>query len=104
MPRKACSVIGAACAVLLLFAANASAEEGGGAIEVARVAPYQDVSHIADKIVDECPELGEKLGRFVNQYATKYDIVTERVDAVDPKAGGRVLVVEITDAVSAGRE
>jgi len=92
--------LGAICVSTLLITAGAWA--GGGPIKVATVAPYQDESRIPDKILNECGELGGKLGRFVNEYATKYDVITTQVDQLDPKSGGRVLVVEITDAISAG--
>jgi hypothetical protein len=75
---------------------------GGGPIKVASEVPYDESSKIADNILEECTELGGKLGRFVNQYATKYDIPTEVVDEPDPAAGGRVLVVKITNAHSGG--
>jgi len=85
-----------------VFLVATAASAGGGPIQVARVIPYQDESRIPEKIVAECDELGEKLGRFVNEYATKYDVTMTQVDEVDPTSKGRVLVVEITDALSAG--
>lgn len=97
--KPTCSIGVTFCASLLL-ASSAWAE--GGAIKVATVTPYKDATRIADKIVEECPELGEKLGRFLKEFATKYDVMTVQADSVSPTDSGRVLVVEITDAVSAG--
>jgi hypothetical protein len=75
---------------------------GGGPIKIAREVPYDETKKIADNILEECTQLGEKLGRFVDEYARKYDIPTEVVDELDPQAEGRVLVVEITNAHSGG--
>lgn len=86
-------------AVLLL---SNSGWAGNGAIQVAMDVPYKDKTIIETKIVDECTQLGTKLGKYLNQYATKYGVKTQLVEEVDAKAPGRVLVVEITSAVSTG--
>lgn len=75
---------------------------GGGPIQVAKNVPYEDSDRVDTKIVQECEQLGTKLGRYLNEYATQYGVETTLVDKVDPKAAGRVLVVEITSAVSGG--
>ena len=73
-----------------------------GPIQIAREVPYDETTKIADNILEECTQLGEKLGRFVNEYAEKYDVPTEVVDELSPETGGRVLVIKITNAHSGG--
>jgi hypothetical protein len=83
-----------------LFATISAADDG--TIKIARDVPYDESSKIADNILEECTELGGKLGRFLNEYAPKFDLPTEVVDEPDSGAAGRVLVVKITNAHSGG--
>lgn len=86
--------------VALLFAAPVFA--GDDAIQIARVTPYQNKDHIDAKIITECTDLGAKLSKFLNESATEDGVATQLVDNPNPKAGGRVLMVQITNAISAG--
>jgi hypothetical protein len=97
MPKVAGTVL---FAVVLLIDTTSWAE--GGVIQIARDAPYKDPTTISNNIVTGCLQLGTKLSLYLNEFATKYGVETELVDSVDPKAGGRVLVVEITNAISSG--
>lgn len=65
--------------------------------QVQRPVPYAEDNDISDAIKSEC-RLGEQLADFVKQYAGGG---VELVDQVDP-AHGRVLQLEIVDAVSMG--
>jgi hypothetical protein len=67
-----------------------------------REAPYADGSRIAGKIKQECVKLPGQLPAYTQQYAREHDIAVRLADSIDPQSGGRVLVVEITDAVSRG--
>jgi hypothetical protein len=71
-------------------------------IQIANDVPYKDPTIVATNIVEECVNLGTDLAKFLNEFATEFGVPMERVETIDPKAGGRVLVVEITNAVSAG--
>ena len=75
---------------------------GESAIKISAVTPYHDPTIIATNIVEECTQLGGKLAKFLNTYATKYGVETELVENADPSGGGRVLVVKITNAISGG--
>ena len=100
MSKFSVSLVGTICLSVLLLAPTVSA--AAEPIKVAAITPYAESSRIPDKIINECGELGGKMGRFVNEFATKNGIEMMQVDQVSSKDRGWVLVVEITDAVSAG--
>lgn len=75
---------------------------GGGAIKVATNTPFKDPTVVDNRVREECDQIGTKLAMYLNEYATEYGVETVLVDSVDPKAGGKVLVVHITSAVSGG--
>jgi len=92
------TVVAVVVSSALLVAATASAD----AVKIPRDVPYAADARIAENIKRECTDLGDKLAEFLAQYAGEHDVETVAVDHVDPHARGRVLVVEITDAVSGG--
>ena len=70
-------------------------------ITVPRVVPYADNADIAKKIKEECTDLPTKLAAFIKESGAKQGITVELSD--DPsKASGKVLQIEIYDAVSEG--
>jgi len=85
------------CAVWLLPAA-ASAQ----GVQISRDVPYAEDARIPENIKRECATLGQKLSTFLAQYSEQNGVATVAVDAVDAGSEGRVLVVEITDAMSSG--
>lgn len=86
-----------AMAVLGVWAPLASAET----IQVARSIPYAEDAEIAGKIMREC-KLQTQLPEFIKIFGTKHGHSIELVDDLDEASEGKVLVVEIRDAVSVG--
>lgn len=84
--------------VLLFAALGARAQQ----VQIPSRVPYEEGARIPENIKRECTELGHKLSSFLAQYAQEHGIETAAVASVDPQAEGRVLVVEISDAVSQG--
>jgi hypothetical protein len=57
--------------------------------------PYAADAKVAQKVRNECVELGAEFGE-------KYEVEVQLSDTLDPSAKGRVLQMEITEAVSQG--
>lgn len=70
-------------------------------VQVPSKVPYAKNNDVAGKIKHECP-INEQLAEFIVEYAGENKIATKTVDATDTTMSGRVLVVEITDAISRG--
>lgn len=87
------------CALLLCVIATAAQADP---IRMARVTPYADGARIAGKIKDECTRLPTQLADFTKEFGAEFGVEVELVDSVDAASEGRVLQVEITDAVSRG--
>ena len=88
-------------AVLLLSSCvcgNAGAAEP---VKVPQSVPYAEDSEIAGKIKSEC-RLSQELADYIIQYARAKNIATESVPETNKTMPGRVLVIEIRDAVSEG--
>lgn len=64
--------------------------------------PYSEDAEIQRKVRDECVKLSGQLADFTQIYAKKSGVDVTLVDAIDTAAPGRVLQVEITEAVSLG--
>ena len=71
-------------------------------INLTKSSPYETEHDIANKIINECTTLGEKLSSFTQSYADKNGIKINLVDQTDTSAAGKTLKLEISDAVSAG--
>ena len=71
-------------------------------IKIATAAPYAKDAPIADNILRECTTLGTKLSAFTKQFGDKMGLSIVQEATIDTKKGGRVLVIEITGAVSRG--
>jgi hypothetical protein len=67
-------------------------------IKLQRPVPYAEDNDISDKIKTEC-RIGEQLADFIKEYGADVEFTTGPVDVNAP---GRVLHLEITDAVSMG--
>ncbi len=70
-------------------------------IQVARSIPYAEEAEIAGKIMREC-KLQTQLPEYIKIFGAKHGHSIELVDALDEASEGKVLVVEIRDAVSEG--
>lgn len=71
-------------------------------VTMLRETPYAEGSRVAAKIKEECVKLQGQLPAYTQQFAREHGIAVQLSDNIDPQAGGRVLVIEITDAVSRG--
>jgi len=70
-------------------------------VTLPRTAPYADESEIATNIKAEC-DLPSKLPLYIAEYAKENRIDTRFADQVSRNDAGKVLVVEIDEAVSRG--
>jgi hypothetical protein len=85
-----------------LFAAIAvAAQSRADDIKVARSIPYAEDAEIAGKIRREC-QIQTQLADFIKEFGAKNGHSIQLLDAVDETLEGKVLVVEIRDAVSEG--
>jgi hypothetical protein len=75
------------------------AAEAGGSVKVLRSVGYAEGTFVRPEVKSEC-KLGDQLAQSVQEYAKKNGIEVELVDAL-PKTG-RVLEMEITDAMEMG--
>ncbi len=71
-------------------------------VSMIRSVPYADDADIAQKVRTECVKLNDQLAEFTRVYGGKQGVDVQLVDRIDTSAPGRVLLVEITDAVSMG--
>jgi hypothetical protein len=71
-------------------------------VQVARVVPYAEDAEIQKKVRNECTQLGTQLAAFTQEFGKAYAVDVNLVDSLDTSAQGRVLKIEITDAVSMG--
>ena len=72
------------------------------AIKVIKDAPYAADAEIQKKVRNECVKLGSQLSEFTQQFAKEFGVDVALVDSIDTAGSGRVLQLEITDAVSMG--
>jgi hypothetical protein len=70
-------------------------------IKVARSIPYAEDAEIAGKIRREC-QIQTQLADFIKEFGAKAGHDIQLVENVDPAGEGKVLVVEIRDAISEG--
>ncbi len=97
MKNKGIQVLLGLALVLVSITALSAAE-----ISVVETVPYSEGHDIRNNILNECINLGSKLSKFTQSYSAKRGIDIKRVGSIDPGAGGEVLKLEISDAVSQG--
>jgi hypothetical protein len=85
-------------AVLLLGSSVAM----GQAVTMERVVPYAADAEVATKVRTECVKLQGQLAAYTQEYAKANGMTVHLIDGLAKDASGRVLVVEITEAISAG--
>jgi hypothetical protein len=85
-------------ALCLFVAAPAFAQS----VQVARFIPYAEDAEIQKKVREECSELNTQLASFTQESGRESGVQVQLVDAIDTSAEGRVLQMEIVDAVSMG--
>lgn len=82
----------------LLLASAVSAAD----VSMARVVPYADEAEISSKVRSECTQLQEQLADYTREFGLEQGVTVQLRDEVSPEAPGRVLQLEIVEAVSMG--
>lgn len=85
----------------ILFAASSSVSFANS-VAVQSSIPYAADSKVAQNIRTECVKLNSQLAQFTRDYTKKSNVKVELVDNLDIQQKGRVLQIEIVDAVSMG--
>jgi len=80
---------------------SATTPTKAGAIAIHRAIPYAPDNHIAGNIKSECI-LPTQLSDFIKNYGDEYGLDIVQKDTVAAEDPGKVLLVEIVDAVSSG--
>ncbi|RMH93184.1 hypothetical protein EBB59_06510 [Lysobacter pythonis] len=75
-----------------------TAQAQAQSVTLQKPVPYAEDNDISDSIKSEC-SIGEQLADFIKQYSS---VPVELVAAAPDTGSGRVLTLEITDAVSMG--
>lgn len=87
---------------LLVLAVSASAFSAADPVAVQASVPYAADAKIAQNIRNECTKIGSQLAEFTQQFGKKSGVEVALVENLDTAQAGRVLQVEITEAVSMG--
>lgn len=90
-----------AIATGLLMLAAAGAQAASDTVIVQRPTPYAQDNDIADNIKQEC-KITEQLPDAVAEFAREKGITVQLVPQASESSAGRVLVLEISDALSGG--
>ena len=86
-------------AMALVLACNAAV---AAPVRMASHTPYGEDAEISSKVRSECAKLGEQLPAYTREFGAAFGVAVELVPAIDTAGPGRVLQVEIVDAVSMG--
>lgn len=86
-------------ALLLAFAAAPAFAQS---VQVQSSIPYAADADIANKVRDECTQLNTQLAEFTQEFGRENGVQVQLVETLDTSAPGRVLQMEIVDAVSMG--
>ncbi len=87
---------------LFFVAASFSTFSAAEPVSVQASVPYAADSKIAQNIRNECTKLGPQLAEFTQQFGKKTGVDVKLVSSIDTAQPGRVLQIEITEAVSMG--
>lgn len=85
---------------LLGLAATGAVQAQG--IAMARTTPYAEDAEVSRKVREECTKLQAQLPAYTREFGAETGIEIDLVDAIATDAPGRVLHVEIDEAVSMG--
>lgn len=90
------------CGLVLAITVMICSMTAGAEVRMVNVVPYSENAEIAENIRRECVRIQEQLAQFTHEYAASNGITVTLVDDVSSSDPGRVLLVEIDDAVSMG--
>lgn len=71
-------------------------------VQVQRSIPYSADADISNKVRTECAQLNTQLAEFTQEFGRENGLQIQLVESLDTSAEGRVLHMEIVDAVSMG--
>jgi hypothetical protein len=84
------------------FLCVASAAAAAETVTMAREVPYSADADVQRKVREECVKLQGQLADYTQEFGRAIGVDVKLTDDVVPDAPGRVLQVEITEAISAG--
>ena len=87
---------------LFFVAASACTFSVAEPVSVQVSVPYAADAKIAQNIRNECTKLGTQFAEFTQQFGKKNGVEVQLVNSLDTAKPGRVLQIEITEAVSMG--
>lgn len=87
---------------LFILAASTSGLSNANSVTMQSAVPYAADAKIAQKVRTECTQLGSQLAQFTQEFGKQNGVEVQLQDAIDTNQAGRVLQLEITDAVSMG--
>lgn len=87
---------------LALAAILASGAASAQAVQIQTATPYAEDADVSSRIRGECTALPTQLPAFIGEFGGPQGVEVTLSESVDATAAGRVLVLEITDAVSMG--
>ena len=87
---------------IILLAGSFSGFTAADPVVVQSVIPYAADSKIAQNIRNECTKLGSQFATFTKEFGKKFEVEVQLSETLDTSAKGRVLQMEITEAVSMG--
>ncbi len=87
---------------LFVVAASACTFSVAEPVSVQASVPYAADAKIAQNIRNECTKLGTQFAEFTQQFGKKNGVEVQLVNSLDTAKPGRVLQIEITEAVSMG--
>ena len=67
-----------------------------------RATPFAEDADIPKKVRAECTELQNQMAAYTEEFGREFGVEVELADDIDTQAEGRVLKMEIVEAVSAG--
>jgi hypothetical protein len=86
----------------LLLAASASSLSFANPVTIQSNIPYAADARVAQNIRTECTKLGSQLAEFTQEFGKKSGVDVVLAASIDTNQKGRVLQIELTDAVSMG--
>jgi hypothetical protein len=89
-------------AMYLAILASASTFSLAEPVAIQSNTPYAADAKVAQNIRTECTKLGSQLAEFTKQFSEKSGVDIALADSIDINQKGRVLQIELTDAVSMG--
>lgn len=87
---------------LFILATSASGFSSADPVTMQAVIPYAADAKVAQNIRTECTKLGSQLAEFTQEFGKKNGVAVQLTESLNTEQKGRVLQLEITDAVSMG--